>query len=86
MSWIKNTCSKKYEKIVKEGVPSGQTNSIARSPCEQTKALCPSTVGTQDVEASYEEAPPDERRVTLVTHEAVVVPVTLVERYELGGA
>ena len=43
-------------------------------------------VRAQHVRPGHEEAASDQRRVTLVALEAVVVPVTLVERDELRRA
>lgn len=50
---------------------------------KRRKGLRASAVGTQNVRSGYDESPSDKRRRALVALEAVVVPVTLVERYEL---
>jgi len=52
----------------------------------EERILRSSAVRAQDVEASDQEATADQGRVALVADEAVVVPMTLVERDELGGA
>lgn len=47
------------------------------------RQLRPSAIRAQDVGSADEEPASDERRVATVALEAVVVPVTLVERDEL---
>lgn len=43
-----------------------------------------SAVGAEDIEAGHQEATTDERRVTAVAVETVVVPVAIVKRYKLS--
>jgi len=62
--------------------PEGDPDQLGAGP----DGLGASAVRTEDVRAGHEEPASDQRRRTLVALEAVVVPVTLVERDELRRA
>jgi len=61
-------------------------NACARTWRRRTGVLRTPAVGAQDIRPGHEEAAANQRRRALVALETVVVPVTLVERDELGRA